>query len=429
MNNYTENALDLISQGSTLMAQSQYEKALEKFSEAQKDSPKYIECYINLGNAYSCLEKYEDAIDSFKKALMLDDKNCTAIFGIGNVLYMQGETLEALKYYNRADEIGDLTSDMYEVVAGIFMDSNDHIQALRFLNKAIAKDPLNGELYLEKASIFVEDQRADEALETLHELNKILPDAYEAYDMLSEIYSIKGDYANAIAIIEKGVARFPEDENIQYLKLKVLINFEKDAEAAELVSKIKSTGKYELRKEDFAQLEAQIYLRAGDMNKAAQCLEDATGGVYTNQQLCFVLVNIYFKLQNFEKVIEITEKVMEEDSSLFYTASAKFYHAQAKFLGKYSDAEAELRTITKEFRRITVNEPSFIEGYTYRLLTHKALKEFDEALSLADYLGNMFPDRIDGHLFKYAIYKDMNDEEKAEQEKQEILNIDPDYIL
>ena len=67
MNNYTENALDLISQGSTLMAQSQYEKALEKFSEAQKDSPKYIECYINLGNAYSCLEKYEDAIDASKR--------------------------------------------------------------------------------------------------------------------------------------------------------------------------------------------------------------------------------------------------------------------------------------------------------------------------------------------------------------------------
>lgn len=429
MNNFTENALDLINQGSALMAQSQYEKALEKFLAAQNDSPKYIECYINLGNVYSCMERYEDATDSFKKALMLDDKNVTAVFGLGNVMYMQANTLEALKYYNKADETGELTSDMYEVIAQIFMDSNDHVQALRFLNKAIAQDPLNGELYLEKATIFIEDQRADEALETLHELNKILPDAYEAYDMISEIYSIKGDYANAIAIVEKGAARFPEDENILYLKLKVLINFEKDAEAAKLVAELKSSGKYELRKEDFAQQEAQIYLRAGDLAKAAQCLENSTDGEYTNQDLCFVLVNIYFKLQNFEKVIEITEKVMETDPSMFYTASAKFYHAQAKFFAKHNDAEAELRTVTKEFRRLTVNEPSFVEGYTYRLLTHKALKEYDEALSLADYLENLFPDRVDGHLFKYAIYKEMNDTEKAEQEKREILNIDPAYAL
>ena len=56
MQNFTENSLDLINQGCALIAQQQYEAALEKFLLAQSDSPKYIECYINLGNVYSCLE-------------------------------------------------------------------------------------------------------------------------------------------------------------------------------------------------------------------------------------------------------------------------------------------------------------------------------------------------------------------------------------
>jgi len=52
MQNVTENSLDLINQGCALMAQQQYEQALEKFLLAQKDSPKYIDCYVNLGNVY-----------------------------------------------------------------------------------------------------------------------------------------------------------------------------------------------------------------------------------------------------------------------------------------------------------------------------------------------------------------------------------------
>lgn len=88
MQNVTENSLDLINQGCALMAQQQYEQALEKFLLAQKDSPKYIDCYVNLGNVYSCLEKYDDALENFKKALMLDEKSSTVLFDIGNIMYL-----------------------------------------------------------------------------------------------------------------------------------------------------------------------------------------------------------------------------------------------------------------------------------------------------------------------------------------------------
>lgn len=143
----------------------------------------------------------------------------------------------------------------------------------------------------------------------------------------------------------------------------------------------------------------------------------------------FVLSTIYLKSEQFDKVIYIAEKMLASESELFYAASAKFYLAQAKFFRGDADAEKVLREITKEFRRITIMNPSFYEGYVYRLLAHKALKEFDEALNLAEYMKNLFPDRPDGYVFKYTIYKDMNDLEKAEQEKREALNIDPSFVF
>lgn len=270
MQNVSENSLDLINQGCALMAQQQYEQALAKFLLAQKDSPKYIDCYVNLGNVYSCLEKYDDALENFKKALMLDEKSSTVLFDIGNIMYLKGDKIEAVKYYNKADECGNLTADMYDVIAGLFIDEQDYVQALRYINRAIKLDPMNGEYYLEKTKIFIDQQKATEALETLHELNKLMPDVYEAYDMLSEIYTIKKDYDNAIGIVEKGLDRFPEDVNLAYLKLKVLTSFEKDQDALDYISSLKESGAYYKRETDFALLEADVYLRGKNVEKAIE---------------------------------------------------------------------------------------------------------------------------------------------------------------
>ena len=76
---------------------------------------------------------------------------------------------------------------------------------------------------------------------------------------------------------------------------------------------------------------------------------------------------------------------------------------------------------------MTIIEPSFYEGYLYRLLAHKSLKEYDEALSLADYMLNLFPEKPDGHIYKYVIYRDTNQKDLAEAERQEVLAINPDF--
>ena len=213
------------------------------------------------------------------------------------------------------------------------------------------------------------------------------------------------------------------------LKEKVLTSFEKDQDALEYISSLKESGAYYKRETDFTLLEADVYLRGKNLEKAIECLEGAAKGDYSNQQLGFVLSTIYLKSEKFDNVINIAEKMLAAESELFYAASAKFYLAQAKSFRGDDDAEKVLREITKEFRRITIMNPSFYEGYVYRLLAHKALKEFDEALNLAEYMKNLFPDRPDGYVFKYTIYKDMNDLEKAEQEKREALNIDPSFVF
>lgn len=428
MNNVTERSLDLINQGCALMAKEQYSIALERFIEAVADSPKYVECYINLGNVYACLEEYDKALDNFRKALLLEPESSEILFDIGNIYNLQGKIANALDYYNRADEKGNMTSEMYDIMAEMFSANGDDVQALRYINKAIEINPLKGEYYLEKASIFISQEKIMEAESTLLAFHKKLPDAYEAYDLLSEIYIKKGDFDYAIALVDEGINRFPKDGNLLHLKLKVLAAFDKDEEVCRFIGSNKNTDAYRERLADNTVLEAEIYLKHNNTGDAIKCLEYVADEKYSECQVAFLLATIYYKLGEFEKTLYITDCMMNQDLTLFFSASAQFYHAQAnEALGKIEEAEKEYRTITKSFRRMTIMEPSFYEGYMYRLLAHKSLKEYDEALSLADYMLNLFPERPDGHIFKYVIYRDTNQTDLAETERREVLALDPGF--
>ena len=430
MNDFNELTLDLLNQGATLMATENYEEATKCFEKAVQESPKYIDCYINLGNAYASLEEFDKATQAFKKALILDSKNVEVLFGLGNLSYLQGSLEDALKYYNQAEDTGEMNEEMYDVLSDIFQSNEDYVQAIRYINKAIKLNPLNGEYYLTKTRIFVDQQKADEAIETLRELNAVLPDAFEAYDMLAEIYTIKEDYNNAISTVEKAVYRFPNDPSIAYLKLRVLVKFQKDNEALKYVDEMKKNGLYEPQKEENALLEADIYVRAKKLEEAVNCLETALENKYDNSQAAFVLINIYLTLANFEKIIEITEYMMDKDNDLFYDSTAYFYHAEAlNKLDKKDEAKEEFKVLVKKLRNYTIVDPSFYQGYIYRVLSHKELGEYDEALRLTDYIENLFLERPDGYIMEYTIYEEQGNEEKAGELLAKIKEIDPAFSI
>jgi tetratricopeptide (TPR) repeat protein len=429
MEKFNDKTLDYISQGSTLMATENYDEAVKMFEKAVAESPKYVECYINLGNAYASIEEFEKALEAFKKGLILESKNVEILFGIGNLYYLQGDLTSAIKYYNKAEETNEMTDEMYEVLAGIFEDADDYVQALRYINKAIMINPLNGNYYLQKTRIFIDQQKADEAIEVLKELNEVLPDAYEAYDMLSEIYTIKEDYNKALEVVDKAIDKFPDDPNIAYLKLKVLVKFKKDDEAKSFIEKMKSSGLYNERSEDNVLLEADILVRENKLQSAADCLETVAKGEYKNSQIAFVLINIYMSLLNYEQVEKITANMMTYENDIFYNATAKFYHAEALFKQGKEEAKNELKNLVKVLRSYTISDPSFYQGYIYRVLTHKELEEYSEALSLTDYIELLFPERPDSYILKYAIYLDQNDTEKANAIKEKIKDIDPSFAI
>lgn len=421
---------DHISQGIALMSATNYSAAKAEFEEAIRINVRSAEAYTHLGNACANLGKLDDALAAFKNALVVEPNSAETLFSIASIYLMKNDRLRAVEYYNKAEEAGFKRAELYQILATIFFEIHDSAQALRNITKAIAVAPFDGEARVLKARIYLADNRYDEALDTLEDMQKVLPDAFEAYDLRAQIYSGLGKNEDALKVAEMGCSRFPNDAVLALTKLKVLVAMQDDSTALELVESMKKMPQYDAVAKESVLQEAIIYLRKEDATTAIKILTAVNEKLGGDPDVLYVLLDLYGKLDNHEMTSAIADKLIALNPNYFYLYTAKFFKAHsAEHMGKTDSAKAQYRKLTSELRKATINIPSFYEGYIYRLLCHTRIGEFDKALSLADYIENLHPDRADGHAYRHYIYKTMGDVEKAEAEKQLALKLNPGMNL
>ena len=71
--------------GNILKSLGKYEKAIEAFSKAIKENPKYSQAYNNLANTEKILGRKIDAIENYKKAIKVNSENVEAYYNLANL--------------------------------------------------------------------------------------------------------------------------------------------------------------------------------------------------------------------------------------------------------------------------------------------------------------------------------------------------------
>lgn len=421
---------DHISQGVSLMTAANYIVAKKEFQEAIQVNGKSAEAYTHLGNACANLGELDEALAAFKNVLVIEPSSGDALFSIANIHLLKDEKLKAVEYYNKAEAAGFDKAELYQLLAGIFFDVNDIPQALRNITRAISASPFEGELRLFKARIYLADDKYEEALDTLDEMQKILPDAFEAYDLRAQILCARGKYPEALEICELGCKRFPQDPNLALSKLKVLVEMGNMDQAKEMIQTMKDNATYEAVIKEAAIQESIVCLSDQDIEKTLSVLSAANSKLGGDSDIVYLMLDVYGKTENYEKTLEMADKLIKLNPGVFYESTARYFHAHAlDKLGREVEAKAEYKKLTVSLRRITIDNPAFYEGYIYRLLSHTRVGEFAKALDLAEYIENLYPERADAHTFRYFIYKEQGDIDKAEFEKKAALAINPNVNL
>lgn len=423
---------ELVNQGIVLMQVENYIKARDFFAEAIRLDPEKKDAYFHLGNANANLEMFDEALYAFKKVVELDPSDGEAYFDIGNVYVLKDDTAKCVENYNLAEANGFNRVELYTNLAGIYMQLDETLQAIRTLSKAIKVEPLRADLRIEKAKMYITASKYDEALDTLEELRRLFPDAFEAYDLQTQILCGLKQYDKAKDIITDAVERFEDDVVLRWIKVKVLVEMGDYQQAKEEIAAVEKMDGYESISREVAIQEAILHSGQNDLPAAIRALEKALKREKENvdEQCRYMLMNLLYSGKDYQKALEHAEKLASLDRSTLYSISGKYCAAHIqKIMGQTDAANDRFKELRTEFRKQSIQEPTFYELYMYRLLCHMEIGEFDKALQLADYIENLFPDRSDAYALRSLVYTNMGKMAEAAEQRQKAKELNPNLNM
>ena len=203
------------------------------------------ELQVALGMAYFDVERFDAATAAFQRALALDESMAAAHNGIGRVCYHTGPAEAAVAAYSRASALDPHYIDpVYGLAILYSAQLGDYANAVAVLERGLAHNPGNVFLTATLGSTYARMGRFDQALATLQAAERLDPsqaftqswlavvllylrrydeailtcrreieleDTHSPHRVLGYIHTARGDYAEAIAQLERAVALTPED--------------------------------------------------------------------------------------------------------------------------------------------------------------------------------------------------------------------------
>lgn len=108
------------------------------------------------------------------------------------------------------DAVSPMDSHLYRNLARNQLAEGERAAAIETMRQHLALDPTELGVALELTSVLVEDGRVDEAIGVLHDVNRHHPGYEEAYLSLAQLLALGGARDEAIDVIDRLHARFPD---------------------------------------------------------------------------------------------------------------------------------------------------------------------------------------------------------------------------
>ncbi|MEM7725956.1 MAG: tetratricopeptide repeat protein [Cyanobacteria bacterium P01_A01_bin.45] len=168
-------------QGVVEYAKSNYQGAVNKFTQAIEKYPEYSQAYNRRADAFYNIGNYDKALEDSTTAIRLNPEDANAYYDRGFSLYTIGEYNGALIDYRKAIKINSENASAYygRGLARSMIKEKD--KAIEDFTKAISLNPQYGAAYLERGIVRLQLGQKSEALQDMDEaikLDTVLPTAY-----------------------------------------------------------------------------------------------------------------------------------------------------------------------------------------------------------------------------------------------------------
>ena len=410
-----------VQQGQMLVGAGKFAEAIVYFDNALQEDAMNQETYILKGIAKANLELLDEAKECFSRALMINKENSEAYMHMGNIFFMQDEFVEGLKNYNMAISLGYENADLHYHLGIIYEERNEMEMAIRNFNKAIRIDEVNPVYRIRKASVQLLSEKCHEALQTLEELLKVCPDSFDGYHLSAAAYTMLGDFDKAEEVLAFAESLFPEDRDIIFDHIRMLVTKGDLDLAIEKLNKMNETTEDPIEKKEIYLNLGKIFGQKEDLESADNYFQKALQSGENEEidlETRYLLMNSYLVNGNYQGILEQAEFLEKANHENVYALCGKYYKEYATAQIDNGKNEKGYREAISFYRNISTNEPSRVDAYLFRAMCHKELEEFDRAIELVDYVILVQPENGQLHTVKGNFLKEMGKTSEAEKEYQ-----------
>jgi tetratricopeptide (TPR) repeat protein len=198
--------------GMSLYNQSNYDAAIQEFTEAIRIDPNYALAYYNRGNSYRYKNDYDRAIADYTQAIRLDPNYRNAYSNRGFTYNeFKNEYDTAIADFNQAIRIDPNYALAYYNRGLAYYRKNDYDTAIADYTQVIRIDPNYANAYFGRGLAYRNKNDYDTAIADYNQAIRLNPNLAIAYNNRGNAYNGKGDYDAAIADYTQAIRLDPND--------------------------------------------------------------------------------------------------------------------------------------------------------------------------------------------------------------------------
>lgn len=434
----TENTVvvqEYIQMGQTLMGAEKYTEAVEMFDKALAADTMDKVAYISKGIALANLERYEEAKECFTRAVKIDKTFADAYFQLGNMEFLEGNFEKGVKNYNNAVSFGYQGAELYYNLGLVYEEREDTEEAIRCYAKAAAADETTPVYLIRKATLQLMLGKYEEALQTLEKVRIHFPEIFEGYHLAAAAYTMMEQYEEADNILKNAMELFPDDVDIFFDRLRILVTKGDLENALNMLDKAKGRENTPQERKEMLLFEAQILGQQDKLEEAVRKLTEALEipeGKERDGEIRYLLMNSYLAMQDYPNLKKTVEGMDRNDTDSPFSLGSVYYEGLAlKGMGDPS-YKSFYQEAVKYYRNISMKDPSRLDAWLFRAMCCKEAGDYEKALEAADYVLLLQPENGRLHYIKAGILKEMSGREKEAQEelrKAEELGMDHSMMI
>jgi tetratricopeptide (TPR) repeat protein len=205
-------------------------RAVEQYKFITTKDPKDVDSLVMLGRLDRVLENSVDAEAAFKSVIALDADNEDAITGLASVYSDRGNTKDATALLEKLAQKSPSPRALV-TLAQNYEAMKEYALAADAYKKALALDPSRAELRAALAQDQFLAQRFDDALQTYQEMATANPQDASPYLGMAQIYQQQRKLDDARRAMDKAKQIDPENIEIKYDEVRLLVDEGKTPEA------------------------------------------------------------------------------------------------------------------------------------------------------------------------------------------------------